>query len=196
MVVRQMRSVDNPLLLGKVLIEWWGGEGGELGFRKSRRVAGEVTELGRGRGERVEIVGGFRAGHVEFLGKLLLLELTLIGRTIAGRKVVCDCIGRRSKHGVDGPAREAASHEPESVHPLLLAPLVLEPHLDHPHRQLGVLRQLLSHHSGRLWRLVENRSQHFQLLGLDGCSWASPLPVLAFFLLILFVIFLLIFLLV
>ena len=43
-----MRSVGNPLLLGKVLIEWRGGEGGELGLRKSRRVAGEVTELGRG----------------------------------------------------------------------------------------------------------------------------------------------------
>ena len=54
MVVRQMRSVGNPLLLGKVLIERWGGEGGELGFRKSRRVAGEVTELGRGRGEGAE----------------------------------------------------------------------------------------------------------------------------------------------
>ena len=48
MMLRQMRSIGKPLLLGEVLWERRGGEGGELGLRKGRRMAGEVTELGRG----------------------------------------------------------------------------------------------------------------------------------------------------
>ena len=48
MMGRQMRSIGKPLLLGEVLSERRGGEGGELRLRKSRRMAGEVTELGRG----------------------------------------------------------------------------------------------------------------------------------------------------
>ena len=50
MMLRQMRSIGKPLLLGEVLWERRGGEGGELGLRKGRRMAGEVTELGRGGG--------------------------------------------------------------------------------------------------------------------------------------------------
>ena len=42
-----MRSIGKPLLLGEVLGEGGRGEGGELGLRKSRRMGGEVTKLGR-----------------------------------------------------------------------------------------------------------------------------------------------------
>ena len=48
MMFRQMRSIGKALLLGEVLWKRWGGEGGEVGLRKSRRMAGEVTQLGRG----------------------------------------------------------------------------------------------------------------------------------------------------
>ena len=136
----------------------------------------------------MEVVGWFRAGHVELLGEFLLIKLAWVGRPVARWKIVSrDGVGRR-EHGMDVPGREAAGHEPERVHPLLLAALVLEPHLDHPHRQLRVLRQLLPNNSRRLWRLVEHGSQGLELLGGDVRPRASPLPVLALLLLVLLLI--------
>ena len=135
-------------------------------------------------------------GMTEGSVRVVAAELGSIGRVGAVEvlriAVEGDGVRRKTEPGVDharrksphpGPAsvgRQEGSpgHEPHLVKPLLLAALVLEPDLDDPHRQTGLLGQLLSHQPRRLRRLVEHVLEDLELLGLDGGPGSSALVLL------------------